>query len=87
MDRPGRRRAAGSFDRTRSPGRDHDFEPVIMDAVGDVDQAVRLMKVAPFDGVVGHFHDGLPKLHHLVVAPAGSTGRPASKNRSGPGGN
>ena len=63
---------------------DHDFQTVVVHAIGDVDQAVRLMQVAPLDGVVGHLHDRLAQLHDLVVAQAASTGRPASRSRSSP---
>ena len=47
---------------------DHDFQAVVVHAIGDLDQSIRLMEVAPLDGVLGHLHDGLPKLHDLVVA-------------------
>ena len=45
----------------------HDFQAVIENQIGDVDQAIRLMQVAPLDGVMGHLHDRLAELHHLVV--------------------
>ena len=45
----------------------HDLQAVIMHAIGDVDQAVGLVQVAPLDGVMGHLHDRLAELHHLVV--------------------
>ena len=42
-----------------------------MHAIGDADQAIRLVEVAPLDRVVGHLHDGLPKLDDLIVEERG----------------
>ena len=44
-----------------------DLQAVVVHPIGDVDQAVGLVEVAPLDGVMGHFHDRLPKLHHLLM--------------------
>ena len=63
---------------------DDDLEVIVVDPVGDLDQAVRLVLVAPLDGVVSHLHDGLAELHDLLARERGRLADDASGSRSGP---
>ena len=56
--------------RRSKPGpwsRTDDLDAVVVHPVGDLDQAVRLVPVAPLDGVLRHLHDRLAELHDLLV--------------------
>ena len=49
----------------------HDFQATLVHAIGNADQAIRLVKVAPLNRIMGHLHDGLTKLDHLVASERG----------------
>jgi hypothetical protein len=46
---------------------DHDFQVVVVHPVGDVDQTVGLLQVAPLDRVLAHLHYRLPQLDDQVI--------------------